>query len=120
MAILTIDTEYIAGAEATKEVVWIQNFINNLRILEVYINSIPLYIDNNTALKLIKNPEFHSRLKHIDVKHHFIHKKVEEGVIKTQRVNTKDNLADVFIKALPRSTHKESVEHLNILSGGDA
>lgn len=88
------------------------------RIPGVQIDTVPLYIDNNSALKLTKNPEFHSRSKHIDVKHHFIHEKVEEGVIDTKRVATKDNLADIFTKALAGPTHNEQVDRLNMLSGG--
>jgi hypothetical protein len=78
-----MDAEYIVGAEAAKEAVWIRNFINDLRIPGVHINIVPLYIDSNSALKLTRNPEFHSRSKHIDVKHHFIREKVDEGVINT-------------------------------------
>jgi hypothetical protein len=114
-----MDVEYIAGAEAVKEVVWIRNFINDLRIPGVHINIVPLYINNNSALKLTRNPEFHSRLKHINAKHHFIREKVEEGVINTQRVNTTDNLANVFTKALARPIHEDLVHRLNLLSGGD-
>jgi hypothetical protein len=120
VATSTMDAEYIAAAEAAKEAVWIRNFINDLRIPGVHIDTVPLYIDNNSALKLTRNPEFHSRSKHIDVKHHFIREKVDEGVINTQRVETRDNLADVFTKALPRPTHEDLVNRLNLLSGGDA
>lgn len=115
VATSTMDAEYIAGAEAAKEAVWIRNFINDFRIPGVphrYNSAIP-------ALKLTRNPEFHSRLKHIDVKHHFIREKVDEGVINTQRVETTDNLADVFTKALPRPTHEGLVNRLNLLLGGD-
>ena len=96
-----VDAEYIAGAEAAKEAVWIRNYINDLRIPGLYVKSIPLYIDCKSALRLIHNPEFHSKSKHIDVKHHFIREKVDEGIINTERVNTKDNLADILPKALP-------------------
>lgn len=113
-----MDAEYVACAEAAKEAMWIRNFINDLRIPGVYVDRVPLYIDNNSALKLTRNPEFHSRSKHIDVKHHFVREKVEAGLIDTQRVNTKDNLADVFTKALPRSTHEDLVQRLNLHSGG--
>ncbi|KFZ24291.1 hypothetical protein V502_01231 [Pseudogymnoascus sp. VKM F-4520 (FW-2644)] len=119
VATSTMDAEYIAGAEAAKEAVWIRNFINDLRIPQVHIDTVPLYIDNNSALKLTRNPEFHSRSKHIDVKHHFIREKVEEGVINTQRVDTTDNLADVFTKALAKPMHEDLVQRLNLLSGGD-
>jgi hypothetical protein len=119
VATSTMDAEYIAGAEAAKEAVWIRNFINDLRIPGVHVDTVPPYIDNNSALKLTRNPEFHSRSKHIDVKHHFIREKVEEGVINTQRVDTTDNLADVFTKALGKPIHEDFVHRLNLLSGGD-
>ena len=119
VATSTMDAEYIAGTEAAKEAVWIRNFINDLQIPGVYIDTIPLYIDNNSALKLTRNPEFHSRSKHIDVKYHFIREKVEEGVINTQRVDTADNLADVFTKALAKPIHEDFAYRLNLLSGGD-
>lgn len=119
VATSTMDAEYVACAEAAKEAVWIRNFINDLRIPGVHIDTVPLYIDNNSALKLTRNPEFHSRSKHIDIKHHFIREKVEEGVINTQRVNTKDNLADVLTKALSGFVHKDLVERLNLQAGGE-
>ena len=114
-----MDTEYIAGTEAVKEAVWIQNFINDLRIPGVHIDTVLLYIDNNSSLKLTRNPEFHNRSKHINIKHYFIREKVDEGAINTQRVETRDNLADMFTKALPRPTHDDLVNRLNLLSGGD-
>ena len=118
-AISTAHAEYNAAAEAAKEAVWIRNFINDLRIPGIHVASVPLYIDNNSALKLTRNPEFHSKSKHFDAKCHFIREKVEEGIIDTQRVNTKDNLADVFTKALPRPTHEGLANRLNLRSGGD-
>lgn len=117
VATSTMDAEYTASAEATKEAVWIRNFINDLRIRGVHIDSVPLCIDNNSALKLTRNPEFHSRSKHIDVKHHFVREKVEEGVINTQRVDMTDNLADVFTKALARPVHEDLVNRLNLFQG---
>jgi hypothetical protein len=119
VATSTMDAEYIAGAEAAKEAVWIRNFVNDLRIPGVYIDTVPLYIDNNSALKLTRNPEFHSRSKHIDVKHHFIREKVQEGIIDTKRVGTTDNMADMLTKALPKLTHEGLVNRLNLLSGGE-
>lgn len=109
VATSTINAEYIASAKAAKEAVWICNFINDLCIPRVHINTILLYINNNLALKLTRNPKFHSKSKHINVKHHFIREKVEEGVINTQRVNTTDNLANVFTKALAKPTHEDLV-----------
>lgn len=114
MAQSTIDAEYIAAAEAVKKAVWIRNFINDLGIPDYHINSIPLYINNNAALKLIKNPEFHFKSKHIKIKHHFVREKVKSEEINTERVSTKNNLADILTKPLPRSTHKSMIDRLGI------
>ena len=102
------------GKEAAKEAVWIRGFINDLRIPGIFVKSVPLYVDYNSALKLTRNPEYHSKSKHIDVKHHFIRQKVEEGAINTERVGTKDNLADVLTKALPRDTHEDLVGRMGM------
>ena len=116
VATSTLDAEYVAGAEAAKEAIWIRNFINDLGIPGIYVKSVPLYIDCNSELRLTRNPEFHSKSKHIDVKHHFIREKVDDGVISTERVSTKDNLADVLTKALPRDTHEDLVTRMGLLA----
>ena len=68
VATSTMDAEYIASAEAAKEAVWIRNLVNDLRIPGIHIDTVPLYIDSNSALKLTRNPELHNKSKHIDVK----------------------------------------------------
>lgn len=120
VATSTMDAEYVAAAEAAKEAVWVRGFVNDLRIPGVKIDKIPVFIDNNSALKLTKNPESHQKSKHIDIKHHFIREKVEEGVIDTKRVSTRDNIADILTKPLPRDVHAHQLEQMNIVSGGVA
>lgn len=100
-----------------KKLYGFRNFINDLRVPGVHIDTVPLYIDNNSALKLTRNPEFHNRSKHIDVKHHFVRESVEEEVINTQHVNRKNNLADIFTKSLPKPRHEDVVHRLNLSSG---
>ena len=93
---------------------WIRGFINNLRIPGIFIKSVPLYVDYNSALKLTRNPEYYSKSKHIDVKHYFIRQKVEDGTINTERVSTKDNLVDVLTKALLRDLHNDLVARIGM------
>jgi len=61
-----------------------------------------LYIDNQSAIRLIKYPEFHKRTKYIDIRHHFIREKVEQGDIEVKYVPTDYQRADMLTKALPR------------------
>lgn len=57
------------------------------------------------ALKLMKNPVFHDRSKHIKIKYHFNRDYVQKGVVKLEYISTNEQVADIFTKALPRGKH---------------
>lgn len=59
-----------------------------------------LFCDNFSAINISKNPIQYSRTKHIDIKHHFIIELVEDKVVTLEHVSTKNQLADIFTKAL--------------------
>jgi hypothetical protein len=66
--------------------------------VEIYENLLfKIKYDNN----LTKNASGHNHIKHIDIKHHWIHKAVEYGDIAVDYVSTNKNIADLFTKALP-------------------
>ena len=72
----TMEAEYIAVTEACKEVLWLKKFLQELGIKqERYV----LYCDRQRASHLCKNPTFHSRSKHIDVRYHWIRDALEES-----------------------------------------
>ena len=56
------------------------------------------HYDNMSTIAMTKNPVFHSRTKHIELRHHFIRKLVQEEEIQLEFVNTNEQLADVFTK----------------------
>jgi len=56
-------------------------------------------------LAMTKNPEFHARTKHIDIRHHWLRDIVREGVIQPGYVATDHNPADLLTKALGREKH---------------
>ena len=117
VATSTCEAEYIAGYKAAQEIIWIQNMINDLRINGLKVTSTTLLIDNNAALKLSRNPELHDRTKHIELKYHFLRDLTLSGRINTQRVDTKDNLADLLTKPLPRDTFEVLREGLGMDKG---
>jgi hypothetical protein len=49
---------------------------------------VPLYVDNNSTIALMKNQVFHGRCKYIDIKYHFIRQCVERGLIMVRRIVT--------------------------------
>ncbi|GJX21717.1 retrovirus-related pol polyprotein from transposon TNT 1-94 [Tanacetum coccineum] len=69
---------------------------------------IPMYCDSKSAIAISCNPVQHSRIKHIDIRYHFIKEHVEKGTVELYFVETEYQLADLFTKALP----KECFEYL--------
>ena len=59
-----------------------------------------LYCDNMSAIDISRNSVQHSRTKHIDIMHHFIHELVEDKVIRLDHIRSNLQLVDIFIKPL--------------------
>ncbi|PKI59579.1 hypothetical protein CRG98_019988 [Punica granatum] len=57
---------------------------------------------NQSAIHLCKNPTFHSRSKHIDIKFHWIRDVLESKLVKLDKVHTDENGADMMTKPLAR------------------
>ena len=114
MALSSCEAEYMAASEATKEAIWMRNLIQEFQLPMFNNLKIPIVIDNNSAMKLSKNPEFYARTKHIALRHHYIREKVASGEVDIQRVNTTDNLADCLIKGLPRPRFQELIRKMGM------
>ena len=63
----------------------------------------------------MKNPVHHQRAKHIDVIHHFIQERVSRGEIKVSFVPTKEMIADVLTKALPKPQFEQHRSKLGLV-----
>ena len=98
IALSTTEAEYAAACEATKTAVWLRCLLQDFTGKE---EQIPVMCDNQDAVKLVYNPEFHPKTKHIALRHHFICQATEEKKIKVDYVATKGQLADIFAKPLP-------------------
>ena len=108
IALSTIEAEYIAATEACKEAIWLSRLVADLG----YTGDIPLlHCDSQSAIQLAKNPVFHAKTKHVDVKYHFIREVIEDKLIRlvkihtddnsAVKIHTDDNSADLLIKSLP-------------------
>ena len=66
-------------------------------------HSVLLNVDNQGAINLAKNPMYHKRSKHIDVKYHFIRSEIRTGRIELEYIPTSDNVADIFTKPVNKA-----------------
>ena len=96
----TTEAEYVAGVAAGKEICWVQNLLGELG----YTASTPskLYIDNQSALSVAKNPEHHGRMKHLDLCYYWLRDKVQTNTLQPLYQPTGDMPADLLTKALPK------------------
>ena len=98
VALSTMESEYIAASEASREVVWLRRLLDQIGIRQ----EIPtiLNCDNKSAIALSHNPEHHTRSKHIDVRLHYIREQVTNEIVKINHVSSKIQLADILTKPL--------------------
>ncbi|GKD51061.1 putative ribonuclease H-like domain-containing protein [Tanacetum coccineum] len=92
----TTEVEYVAAANCYGQVLWIQN-----QMLDYGFNfmNTKIHIDNESTICIVKNPVFHSKTKHIEIRHHFIRDSYEKKLIQVIKIHTDHNVADLFIKA---------------------
>jgi hypothetical protein len=100
VALSSCEAEFIAASTALTQALWLVRLLSDL--LGRDTGAAELRMDSKSALALTKNPVFHERSKHIQVRHHFIRGCLEEGSIKTGYINTKDQRADLLTKPLGR------------------
>jgi len=96
----TTESEYVAASAASKEAIWLRRLLDGIG--HPCDDETVIFVDNISAIKLVKNPEFHKRTKHIDVRYHFIREKIESRELKVEYLCTENQKADIFTKALPR------------------
>ncbi len=74
-----------------------------------------IYCDNISSILLANNPVYHAKTKHIEVHYHFIREKVIVKEIDLIHVSTKDQVVDIFTKALSTNKLKKFRQMLGVL-----
>ncbi|KAL5831285.1 hypothetical protein ACOSQ4_016639 [Xanthoceras sorbifolium] len=97
VALSTTEAEYVAVTEASKEMVWLQSFLEELGKKQ---EDNVLYCDSQSAIHLAKNPSFHSRTKHMQLRYHFIRSLLEDGILKLEKISGAQNPADMLTKTV--------------------
>jgi hypothetical protein len=77
-----------------------------------YDEPIPIYCDNTSVISISNNLVMHSKTKHIPIKYHFLREQVAEKNIVVEYVGTKQNVAYIFTKLLPRKSFEYLLQRL--------
>lgn len=101
MADSTMEAEYVAASEASKEAVWIKKFLEEIGVVPSALDPVEIYCDNSGAVAQAKEPRSHHKSRHIAHKYHLIRHHVEEGFVKVRKVHMDLNVSDPMTKPLP-------------------
>lgn len=113
----TTEAEYVASTHAAKEAIWLRNFIGE--VFTPLTEPTTLHCDNQSAVAIATNGNFHARTKHIDIRYHFIRFVVENGSLKLVYCPTDDMTADTLTKALPSPKAKHFAASLGLRPTSD-
>lgn len=91
---------------------WLRNLLSEIGLGEG--EPTELYCDNNGAIASTHDPHGHSRMKHIDIRYHYIRDCVNKKFIEVLRVDGSDNSADIMTKALGKMAHLKAMQMLRI------
>ena len=101
VALSTAEAEYVALSMTTQEAVWLRRILSDLTTAEDQKPTIVME-DNQGTIAIAKNPVAHARTKHIDIRYHYVREAVQKGIMGLQYCPTKDMVADLLTKSLPR------------------
>ncbi|GJW68307.1 hypothetical protein Tco_0122731 [Tanacetum coccineum] len=92
----TTKAEYVAATNCCGQVLWIQN-----QVLDYGFNfmNTKIYINNESTICILKNLVFHSKTKHIEIRHHFVRDSYAKRLIQVIKIHTDHNVANLLTKA---------------------
>ena len=95
-----MEAEYMALTRAMKQILWMYAAMDKVGYSQ--LKPAILYNDNSGAILLMQNTKNNIKVKHINIRYHYIREQVEEGDIEVHRVASANNIANIFMKQLPR------------------
>jgi hypothetical protein len=109
------EAEYIAGASATNEAIWLRALLREIGHIQQ--KATILLTDNQASIAIAKNPVHHKRTKHIDVRYHHMRHCFETDQIDPIYIPTSEQVADVLTKPLSWDKHEKFMRGMGLVLG---
>jgi len=112
VALSSTEAEYITLSEAAQEACWLRSLYKELRYEQKHPTEIQR--NNEGAIAMAKNPQFHQQAKHIEIKWHSIRQMIKQGKVSAISCCGNQQTANVLTNALPRPKHKQHISEMGI------
>lgn len=114
VALSTMEAEYMALSEVSKEIVHRRRMLSEMDMTEFVTQPTLTFCDNQSAIKFSSGQVLHDRSKHIDIRYHFAREAQEKEIIKVEYLPSGDMVADILTKGLPKMKHSKCMELLGL------
>ena len=111
-ALSTIEAVYVVSTEVTKEMIWLQFFMEELGHPH---RDNYFFTDSQSAIHLAKNSALHSKTKHIQLRYHFIRSILDDGQLNLDNIHIDDNPVDMLTKVVTREKMNSSSALVSLL-----
>jgi hypothetical protein len=112
VSLSTTESEYVTASHTAKEAMWIHTLIQQL--FGITMSPMRLFSDNQSAIALTKDHQYHAHVKHLDIRFHFLRWIFEQGVLWLKYCPTNDMVADALIKVLLSTKVKHFMVELGL------
>jgi len=109
----TVEAKYVAIASCCTQLLWLMQTLQNIQF--TCTPPISILCDNTCAINISKNPLMHSNTKHIPIKYHFLREQVLEQKVKLEYGPSKEQVANIFTKPLPKETFEYLRQKLGVV-----
>lgn len=113
VSLSTVEAKYIVAASYYTQVLWMKQTLKDIGV--ICDEPIPIFYDNTSTINISKNLVMHSIKKHISIKYHFSGEKVLENEVILEYVTIKEQIKDIFTKALLKDTFEHLRERLGVI-----
>ena len=76
-----MESEYVACSATVQETVWLKRFLQRLGVTAHTEDAVLLYSNITSALAYAKDPKYHRKAKHIELRFHYIRDMVSQGEV---------------------------------------
>lgn len=114
VALSTTEAEYIALSATCQEALWLRTLVSDLEPSMVASPTVILN-DNKRAIELSRNSGYRPKMKHIDIRYHFIRERIDSGDIKVDYVPSERMTADILTKGLFAPKFKECAKKMGLI-----
>ena len=95
-----MEAEYIACSSAIQEAVWLRRFLQYLRIIKTTSEPVTIYYDSMVALAYAKDPKYHGKTKHIQIRYHYVRDMIGQKEVVLKHISTSKMVADPLTKPI--------------------